>query len=89
MIEKANAEGGLEITLRDMTDVGGNGPNQPAQGPGWNQAARFVNWLNTSRGSLTGLQVRHTTRRRRLQRGREHLAVGIWRSGFQFRQPIP
>ncbi|MEM1060541.1 MAG: SUMF1/EgtB/PvdO family nonheme iron enzyme [Verrucomicrobiota bacterium] len=50
MITKANTEGGLGLTLADMTGLGGNGPNQPATGLSWNEAARFVNWLNTSQG---------------------------------------
>ena len=53
MIEKANVQGGLGITLEDMEAlgiVGGNGPNRPATGVSWNEAARFVNWLNTSKG---------------------------------------
>lgn len=49
-IEKANAVGDLGITLADMTSIGGNGPNRPAIGITWNEAARFVNWLNTSKG---------------------------------------
>ena len=31
-----------------MTSYGGNGANKPATGVSWNEAARFVNWLNTS-----------------------------------------
>jgi formylglycine-generating enzyme required for sulfatase activity len=50
MIEKANSEGGLGITLSDMTFTGGNGANQPATGVNWFEAATFVNWLNTSSG---------------------------------------
>jgi hypothetical protein len=50
MITKANAAGGLGISLQDMTSYGGNGVDRPAAGISWNEAARFVNWLNTSRG---------------------------------------
>lgn len=50
MMTKANSAGGLEITLADMTSFGGNGLNRPASGVSWNEAARFVNWLNTSQG---------------------------------------
>jgi formylglycine-generating enzyme required for sulfatase activity len=50
MITKANAEGGLGITMFDMSAIGGNGVDRPATGVRWNQAARFVNWLNTSEG---------------------------------------
>ena len=54
-ITKANATvalggGNLGITLADMTSFGGNGTNRPATGTSWNEAARFVNWMNTSRG---------------------------------------
>ncbi len=49
MIEKANAAGSLGITLYDMAPrFGGNGANKPATGVSWNEAARFINWLNTS-----------------------------------------
>ena len=53
MITKANSEGGLGITLQDMEIfgiIGGNGADRPATGVSWNEAARFVNWLNTSTG---------------------------------------
>ena len=50
MILKATSAGGLGITLQDMTSYGGNGANRPATGVTWNEAARFVNWLNTSKG---------------------------------------
>ena len=51
LISQANASGGLEISL-DAMDVidGGPRPKMPATGVTWNEAARFVNWLNTSRG---------------------------------------
>ena len=50
MIAKANAAGNLGITLGNMALFGGNGGNRPATGISWNEAARFVNWLNTSEG---------------------------------------
>ena len=50
MITKFNASQSLQITLEDMTSFGGNGANKPATGVSWNEAARFVNWLNTSTG---------------------------------------
>ena len=53
MVTKANSAGGLGITLADMTPFGGNGANRPATGVSWNEAARFVNWLNTSQGFST------------------------------------
>ena len=50
MITKYNAiGGGPSISLQDMTNYGGNGSDKPAS-VSWNQAARFVNWLNTSKG---------------------------------------
>jgi hypothetical protein len=55
MITKYNGmteNAGLQITLGDMTDYGGNGPHRPATGVSWNEAARFVNWLNTSTGGF-------------------------------------
>jgi formylglycine-generating enzyme len=51
MISAYNAlGGGPTLTMADMTSVGGNGLNRPATGVSWNEAARFVNWLNTSKG---------------------------------------
>ena len=44
MINKANAEGGLGITHSNR------GANKPATWVTWFEAARFVNWLNTSSG---------------------------------------
>lgn len=51
MVTKANNAGGLEITLADNSRNTGNGENRAATGVSWNEAARFVNWLNTSTGS--------------------------------------
>lgn len=51
MVTKANTLGNLGLTLNDLTAYGGNGVNRPANGTSWNEAARFVNWLNTSTGS--------------------------------------
>jgi hypothetical protein len=45
MIDKANAEGALGIT-KDIRSA-----DKPATRVNWNEAARFVNWLNTSTGS--------------------------------------
>ena len=52
MVDKANLAGGLGITMADMTNYGGNGSNKPATGISWYEAAKFVNWLNTSRGFM-------------------------------------
>ncbi len=49
----ASGGGGLGITVfdYDRNNVGrGNGDNRPASGISWFEAARFVNWLNTSHG---------------------------------------
>jgi hypothetical protein len=58
MVEKANAEGELGITLHPMDFVtgplgDGPRPGMPATGVSWNEAARFVNWLNASEGFPT------------------------------------
>lgn len=51
MIEAYNVNSaGPTLTLDDMSSYGGNGANRPATGISWNEAARFVNWLNTSTG---------------------------------------
>jgi len=49
-IDKANSAGSLGITLADMTSTGGNGVNRPATEVNWYEAAKYVNWLNTSTG---------------------------------------
>ncbi|NBS07774.1 MAG: hypothetical protein EBS69_10455, partial [Verrucomicrobia bacterium] len=50
MVNKANTAGNLGLTLGDMSGLGGNGINRPATGISWYEAAKFVNWLNTSKG---------------------------------------
>ncbi|MDZ4657042.1 MAG: SUMF1/EgtB/PvdO family nonheme iron enzyme [Bythopirellula sp.] len=45
MIDKANAEGNLGITKGSL------GANKPATFVTWNEAARFINWLNVASGS--------------------------------------
>jgi len=45
MLDKANTLGGLFLT-----HTSSRGPNKPVTGITWNEAARFVNWLNTSLG---------------------------------------
>src|SRR6476660_8576848 len=45
MIDKANALGGLGLT-KDA-----RGPDKPATSLSWFEAAKFVNWLNTSTGA--------------------------------------
>ncbi|MGJ8656631.1 MAG: SUMF1/EgtB/PvdO family nonheme iron enzyme [Akkermansiaceae bacterium] len=62
MITKYNAQAGVAISLQDMTSYGGNRANMAATGISWNEAARFVNWLNISSGGVaaynfTGLGV--------------------------------
>lgn len=51
MISKANISGNLAIPLADMTRFSsGNSATMPATGMSWVQAAKFVNYLNTSTG---------------------------------------
>jgi len=50
-IDKANAAGSLGITMGDMSSYGGNGPNRPATGISWGEAAMYVNELNTRTGN--------------------------------------
>jgi formylglycine-generating enzyme required for sulfatase activity len=52
MIQKANAFGGLGITMYDSVRNGGDGPNRPASSISWYEAATFVNWLNISSGGV-------------------------------------
>jgi len=57
MITKANAPvPSLGLTMADLTAFGGNGVDRPASGISWNEAARFVNWLNTSQGFQAAYQ---------------------------------
>jgi len=50
-IDNANAAGNLGITLQNMSSFGGNGLLKPATGISYYEAARYVNWLNTSTGN--------------------------------------
>ena len=50
MVNKANADGGLEISLHDVLGIPAPRPDLPATVSSWNYAARFVNWLNVSKG---------------------------------------
>ncbi|MGJ8656630.1 MAG: SUMF1/EgtB/PvdO family nonheme iron enzyme [Akkermansiaceae bacterium] len=54
MITKYNASAGaVPVTLDGMSFVtGGARANMAASGISWNEAARFVNWLNTSSGGV-------------------------------------
>jgi hypothetical protein len=76
MITKYNSAFGtansLEISLADMTSFGGNGANKPATGVSWNEAARFVNWLNTSTGNQAAYKF--TT-------GGVNDNIALWNSG--------
>ena len=61
MITKANAAGSLGITMLDMRDLGGNGVNKPAAGVTWYEAAKYVNWLNTSTGGTAAYKFSGNT----------------------------
>ena len=50
MITKANSGGSLGITMSNMNIFGGNEADRPATGVSWYEAAKYVNWLNTSTG---------------------------------------
>ncbi len=49
--DKANVAGSLGIRMADMGLYGGNGLLKPATGISYYEAARYVNWLNTSTGN--------------------------------------
>lgn len=53
MVNKVNSNNStLGITMTDMSPYhNGNGANRPANGISWFEAAKFVNWLNTSTGA--------------------------------------
>jgi len=61
MITKANAAGSLGITLQDMTSYGGNGLLKPATGISYYEAAKYVNWLNTSTGGTAAYKFSGST----------------------------
>jgi formylglycine-generating enzyme required for sulfatase activity len=53
IITRFNSLQPLQIAMGDLSNFGGHSGdilNRPATSISWNQAARFVNWLNTSRG---------------------------------------
>ena len=52
MIQNASNLGNLGITLGDMGSALGNGNMRPGV-VSWNEAARFINWLNVSKGYST------------------------------------
>jgi formylglycine-generating enzyme required for sulfatase activity len=66
MITKFNASQSLQIT-KDT-----RGPNKPATSVSWNEAARFVNWLNTSTGNPAAYKF--TT-------GGVNANIALWTSG--------
>ena len=51
MINKANAQSALDGDPLGIT-IDARGPDKPATRASWFEAARFVNWLNTSTGNL-------------------------------------
>ena len=50
MVEKVNRESFAMITMQDLSGLGGNGPNRPATGLSFYDAASFVNELNSNQG---------------------------------------
>ncbi len=54
-VNSANLQGGLGISFT------GSGPNKPAANVSWFEAARFVNWLNTSQGFTPAYKFNETT----------------------------
>ena len=50
MVEKVNAESFAMIAMQDLSGLGGNGPNRPATGLNFYDAASFVNELNRAQG---------------------------------------
>jgi len=61
MITKANAAGSLGITMYDMSSYGGNGLLKPATGISYYEAAKYVNWLNTSTGGTAAYKFSGST----------------------------
>ena len=60
-IDKANTAGRLGITMYDMSSYGGNGLLKPATGITWYEAAKYVNWLNTSTGGTAAYKFSGST----------------------------
>ena len=50
MVAKVNAESFDQIAMQDLSGLGGNGPNRPATGLSFYDAASFVNELNRNQG---------------------------------------
>jgi len=60
-IEKANLQGNLGLTLYELRYATWGGGKKPATGISWNEAARFVNFLNTSKGFSPAYKIIGTT----------------------------
>jgi hypothetical protein len=56
MVDKATSQGLTGVTIAPIADVrnfgGADGSSRPATGITWYEAAKFVNWLNTSKGFM-------------------------------------
>jgi hypothetical protein len=62
MITAYNANPGVvAISMDPMTNNGGPGVNKPATGITWNEAARFVNWLNIQKGFAPAYKYANST----------------------------
>ena len=79
MIEKASAAGGLGLSLDPMLFVpGGPRPAMPATGVTWFEAARFVNWLNTSSGSSPAYKFSTQPEAGRLRLRTPSIKLWVW-----------
>ena len=56
-ISKASAQSGLNLNQADMSNSTGNADNKPTTGLSWIDAAKFVNYLNTSHGYYPAYKI--------------------------------
>lgn len=70
LVNKVNSSAGLNISM--ILDTGSPTANKPATGVSWNEAARFVNFLNTSKGFQPAYKI--------ISSGVND-NVGVWQSG--------
>ena len=78
-IAKYNSLQSDQISMADLSSYSGNGLNRPASGISWNEAAKFLNWLNVSSGFHEAYKFDAAGK------------VQLWsslESGYQARNPI-